>query len=35
MDQDAWKNANMKKQKEKKEICHLVLVLDRLCKYMF
>jgi hypothetical protein len=35
MDKDVGENANREKQKDKKEICHLVLVLERLFKYMF
>jgi hypothetical protein len=35
MDKDAGENANNEKQKDKKEICHSVLVLERLFRYMF
>jgi hypothetical protein len=35
MDKDVGENANRGKQEDKKEICHLVLVLEILFKYKF
>jgi hypothetical protein len=35
MDKDVGENANNGKQKDKKEIYHSMLVLERLFRYMF